>query len=342
LAPVTLRDVAAAAGVHPSTASRALNPSQRATVNSMTATRVLEAARKLGYQPNSLARGLRLNRTFTIGMLIPDLRNPLFPPIARGIEDRLAPEGYILVLANTSYDAERERSIVEMIGTRRVDGLLLATAERSYPLLDELIGAGIPVVLVNRVTDNAPVSSVAGDEHVGIGLAVRHLVALGHRRIAYVGGAPSYSTGLLRYQGFVSWMQSEGLTPDPDLIRICSWFGQEQGHEACAALLDQDAGFTAIVAGNDLMAFGCYAALRDRGLRVPEDVSVVGYDDIPFADGFAPPLTTVRVPLYEIGVTAAELILDAIHRPEVRPVAAMRLAPTFVERASTAPPASAP
>ena len=335
--PVTLRDVARLAKVHPSTASRALNPVGATTVNAATAARVADAARKLGYQPNSMARGLRLRRTFTIGMLVPDITNPLFPPIARGIEDRLAQSGYTLVLANTSDDAAKERAIVELIGKRRVDGLLLATAERSYPLLDELRAFGVPVVLVNRVTDDPPVSSVVGDDHAGIGHAVRHLVALGHRRIGFLGGTRAFSTGLMRYQAFLSWMQSEGVTPEPDLIEIASAFRREPGYEACVALLDRRPDLTAIVAGNDLLALGCYAALGDRGLSVPGDVSVVGYNDIPFAEFFAPPLTTIRIPHREIGIKAADLVLAAIAERDDTPVS-LRLSPTLVARASTGPP----
>lgn len=335
---MTLRDVADLARVHPSTASRALNPQEGSTVNAATAARVAQAARKLGYQPNPLARGLRLNRTFTIGMLIPDLTNPLFPPIARGIEDRLARDGYTLILANTSYDPAKERSIVELIGKRRVDGLLLATAERSYPLLDELVAAGTPAVLVNRVTDDSPVSSVTGDDHAGVGLAVRHLASLGHRRIAFIGGPRTFSTGLFRYQAFVSWMESEGLEIDPPLIEMATYFRREPGFEACAKVLARTRDFTAIVAGNDLVALGCYAALGEHGLAVPGDVSVVGYNDTEFSGDFAPPLTTIRVPHYEIGVKAAELILEAIGRRERSAVVSLRLAPELVVRASTGPP----
>lgn len=335
--PVTLRDVARVAAVHPSTASRALNGGPR-PINTATAARVKAAAEQLGYQPNSLARGLRLNRTFTVGMLVPDLTNPLFPPIARGSEERLAEESFTLLVANTSDDIARERAILELIGRRRVDGLLLATADRSYPLLDELVDSGVPTVLVNRVTDAPRVSSVTGDEHAGIGLAVRHLVELGHTRIAYVGGTLSVSTGLMRYQAFLSWMQSEGLEADRDLIVLTGAFTQALGREACTELLDRDRPFTAIVAGNDLIALGCYAALGDRGLKVPDDVSVIGYNDIPFCESFAPPLTTIRIPHYEIGVRAAELILDAIHDAKRAHAVAHRLAPELVVRSSTAPP----
>lgn len=335
--PVTLRDVAREAGVHPSTASRALNHHTRSMVNPATVKRVVTAAEALGYRPNSLARGLKTNRTATVGMLIPDLTNPLFPPIVRGLEDALAESGYTLVLANTDNDTETERSVIEAMRNRRVDGLVLATAQREYALLDELAEGGVPAVLINRTADHAPVPAVTGDDHAGIGLAVRHLVALGHTRIAHVAGPQSTSTGLARYQAFVSWMESEGLQPDRDRIVFADWFQEEPGARAFTQLLDRDVDFTAVVAGNDLIALGCYDVLAERGLSVPGDVSVTGYNDIPFSDKFNPPLTTVRIPHYQIGVKAAEFILAAIRGDDTTPVA-VRLAPTLVERASTGPP----
>lgn len=335
---VALRDVAAAARVHPSTASRALNPQTRARVNAATAARVLEAARHVGYQPNSLARGLRTSRSFTIGMLIPDLTNPLFPPIVKGIEDRVSREGYTLVLANTNYDLEREVSIARAMVGRQVDGLVLATARREYPLVDDLLATGVKVVLVNRTMEHAPVAAVTGDEHVGIGLAVEHLAKLGHRDIAYVGGDADASTGLGRYQAFVNRLREEGLPLDPDLVAHAEHFHEEPGAAAFAELLDRGKRFTAVVAANDRLALGCYDALRERGLRIPDDVSVIGYNDIQFADKFDPPLTTIRIPHYQIGVKAAQLLLEALADSEAPPLT-VRMTPTLVVRGSTAPPA---
>jgi LacI family transcriptional regulator len=334
---VALADVAAEANVHPSTASRALNELTQGRVKSSTVERVRAAAELIGYTPNSLARSLRTNRTYMIGMLVPDLTNPLFPPIVKGIEDRLSADGYTLVLANTDGSAEREASILASMSARRVDGLLLATARREYPVIDELLAEGLKVVLVNRTMDDPPVSSVAGDEHAGIGLAVRHLARLGHERIAYVGGDPDASTGLIRYQAFVSWLRDEGLELDPDLVAHAERFREEPGASAFAELLDRGADFTAVVAGNDLLALGCYDVLKERSLRVPEDVSVVGFNDILFADKFAPPLTTIGIPHYQIGVKAAELLLDAIAGKDDTAMA-VRLAPSLVVRESTAAP----
>jgi LacI family transcriptional regulator len=335
--PATLIDVAQLADVHPSTASRALNAGTQGKVSAATVARVVEAARRLGYQPNSLARGLKMSRTFTVGMLVPDLTNPLFPPIVRGIEDRLREAGCTLVLANTDNDDAKERSLWETMTARRVDGLILATARREYPLLEEITAAGIPAVMVNRTTDAPTVPSVTNDDHSGIGQAVRHLVALGHRRIAHVGGTQRVSTGLGRYHSFLSWMQSEGLEVDPRLVVFARWFQEQLGEQAFDELLDRGVDFTAAVCGNDLLALGGYDALRRRGLRIPDDVSVVGYNDIPFNAKFSPPLTSVRVPQYHIGFKAAEILLQTIDKPEAHP-ADLRLKPELVVRGSTAPP----
>ncbi len=335
---VTLRDVAERAGVHASTASRALNRSTRALVSEDTADRVVKAARDLGYQPNSLARGLKTNKTYTVGMLLPDLTNPLFPPIARGIEDTLGRSDYTLILANTDNDPAREHQMLQTMLTRRVDGLILATAERTDPGIEEVIASRVPVVLVNRTMDDASVPSVAGDDHAGIGLAVRHLVSLGHRSIAHISGPHSVSTGLARYQSFNVWMQNAGLEVDPELIVEAAWFSEEPGEAAFRTLLDRGHRFTAVVAANDLIAIGCYDVLKERGLTVGRDVSVVGYNDMPFADKLDPALTTIRIPHYLIGVKSAEAVLEAIESGPKEGAVSVRLAPSLVVRDSTGPP----
>lgn len=333
--PPTLRDVAERASVHPSTASRALNTRTRDMVNPVTVKRVRAAAEALGYQPNSLARGLKMNRTLTVGMVIPDLTNPLFPPIVRGIEDRFRASDYTLFLANTDQDPDRERSIIEVMQARHVDGLILATARREHPILEELQRTGMPIVLVNRTADMPVVSSVTADDHSGVGQALRHLVSLGHRRIAHVAGSPTTSTGVERARAYRFWVESEGLDYDEDLVATAVWFTEADGAEACQELLDRGADFTAILAANDLVALGCYEVLRAAGLEVPSDVSVIGYNDISFTHAFCPPLTSVRVPLYEIGQKAAELIFENID-DEGAVSTSVRLTPSLVTRASTA------
>ncbi|HSL26152.1 MAG TPA: LacI family DNA-binding transcriptional regulator, partial [Acidimicrobiia bacterium] len=255
---VTLREVAERAGVHPSTVSRALNAGTRELVNPVTTERVLQAARDLDYRPNSLARGLKINKTFAIGMLIPDLTNPLFPPIVRGIEETLGTVDYTLILGNTDNDADREQHLLASMMNRRVDGLILATAHRNTPAIDTVVAAGIPLVLVNRTVENHQVPAVTGDDHAGIGLAVRHLAELGHTRIAHIGGPQHLSTGLDRYGSFLAWLMLVGLEADPRLVAFADWYHEDPGAKAFRSLLDRRADFTAVVAANDLIAIGCY------------------------------------------------------------------------------------
>ena len=335
--PATLRDVARLAGVHPGTVSRALNPQTRGLVNERTARRVLAAAEELGYRPNPIARGLRTNRSNTIGVLVPDLLNPLFAAVVRGIEDGLREAGYTPLIANTDNDAERERVAYEAMSARQVDGFIAATARRDHWLLADQVESGPKLVLVNRRVDSDAIPAVTGDDHEGVGLAVEHLAALGHRRIAHLAGSQALYTGWCRHEGFVDGMRARGLEVDDGLVVYSEAFTEREGARCCGQLLERRRDFTAIVAGNDLLALGCYDALRARGLACPEDISVVGYNDMPFVDRFTPPLTTVRVPHYELGATAAELMLEQLQEREARP-RQLLLAPKLVMRGSTAPP----
>ena len=339
-ARVTLRDVARVSGVHPGTASRALNEETRALVNEDTARRVLEAAEQLGYRPNPIARGLKTNRSYTIGVLIPDLTNPLFPPILRGIEDRLEESGYTPLMANTDNDPERERIDWHAMRARQVDGIVAATARRDHELLDELLESGIPVVLVNRRAPDSGVPSATADDRQGIRLAVGHLAELGHERIAHIAGPLELSTGLDRHEGFHEAMRELGLEPDPELVVVTGAFTEAEGAKACAELLDRGAGPTAIAAANDLIALGCYDVFAERGIACPEEISVVGFNDMPFAGRFQPPLTTIRIPHYEIGMAAAELMLEILLNGEAPP-RDIRLEPSLVVRSSAAAPADA-
>jgi len=312
-APVTLRDVARLAGVHPGTVSRALNPATEGLVNDETVRRVRDAAKTLGYRPNPMARGLKTNRTYTIGVLIPDIQNPLFPPIIRGIDDRLGEAGYTPLIANTDNDPVRERIDFEAMRTRAVDGFITATARLDHELLDEVAALGTPLVLVNRRVADGSLPSATADDRAGVRLAVEHLIALGHTRIAHLGGPQDVSTGRQRLEGFREAMAAAGL--DASMTRVGRAFTEPEGARLCAELLDAGGAggdVSAIVAGNDLMALGCYDVFAAHGIDCPNEISVVGFNDMPFADRFAPPLTTVRIPHYEIGVAAAQLLLDVL------------------------------
>ncbi len=333
--PVTLKDVAARAGVHPATASRALSPETSLLVSEETAQRVREAAKALGYRPNPLARSLRTRRSHSVGVLIPDLNNPLFPPIVRGLEDRLAQAGYVALIGNTDSDDERERVLFEQMRARHVDGFVLATAHLRSPLLAEAARAELPVVLVNRMAEEHSFSSVTVDNERGIRMAVSHLAALGHRRIAHIAGPQDLSTGLHRYRGFLTAMAASGLPVADGQVVFAGAFTVEEGLRCCRELLARPDRCTAIAAGNDMLAVGCYAALDEAELACPARVSVVGFNDMPFIDRLRPPLTTVRFPHYQVGTEAAHLLLERISG-HGGPVKILYLAPELVIRGSTA------
>jgi LacI family transcriptional regulator len=337
----TLRDVAAMAGVHPATASRALNPGTRSLISARTAERVLRAAEQLGYQPNAVARSLRTSRSSSIGVVVPDLTNPLFPPIVRGIEDALAPHGYVLLIVNTDNDPEHEDRLIASLRSRSVDGLILATARLGHPLLRAPAAADIPIVLANRRTEGLPFPSVTSDDALGVHAAVAHLVGLGHRRIAHIAGPQDTSTGIGRLRAFRSAMHEHGVPVDPALIRRTSAYLQDEGARALCDLIDSGRPFTAVFAGNDMLALGCYDVLADRGLRCPEDLSVVGFNDMPLVDKLQPALTTVRIPHYEIGWEAGRLMLDQLTRGEQQAKAVLMPVSLSVRQSTGPPPGGA-
>jgi LacI family transcriptional regulator len=333
--PATLRDVAAAARVHPATASRALNPETRLLVSEDTARRVTAAAAKLGYRPNPVARSLRTRRSHTVGVLIPDLNNPLFPPIVRGLEDKLAAAGYVALIGNTDADASRERLIFEQMRARHVDGFVLATVTLHDRLLAEAAAADVPVVLMNRLSQDYSCPSVSVDNEQGARMAVTHLARLGHSRIAHIAGPQEASTGVSRLRGFRDGMASHQLEVSEDLIIYANRYTVEEGTRCARELLARDNGFTAVAAANDMLAVGCYAALDEAALQCPDDISVIGFNDMPFIDRLRPPLTTVRFPHYQLGTEAAQLLLERISERE-SPVKILYLAPELVVRGSTA------
>lgn len=308
LASATLRDVAQRAGVHPGTASRALNPQTQNLVSEATLKAVQSAAKALDYRPNSMARGLKTNKTFMVGIVVPDLSNPLFPPIVRGAEEVLSRAGYTSIIADTDNDPDRQVESIAALRARQVDGLLVASAHRDDSAVATAVEQGVPLVLVNRRTESATIPTVASDDRSGVEQAVRHLIELGHTAIASLPGPATLSTGHERTRAFRHVMSELGGDLDPALTEECATYSVSAGADAARRLLDR-AEPTAIVAGNDQIAVGVLDVLRERGLRCPQDVSVVGYNDMTFMDKLSPPLTTVRVPHAEIGAEAAQLLL---------------------------------
>jgi LacI family transcriptional regulator len=336
LRPPRLKDVAAAAGVHPATASRALNEHTAGLLSPETAERVRVAAEQLGYRVNRMARALKTRRSFAIGMLIPDITNPFFPPVVKGAEDALAHAGYTLLLANTDNDETKERLQLSGMLQSQVDGLLMATARRRGTAVEQLRSGPVPMVLVNRTIDRGGVSAVIPDDLGAMGLAVRHLHDLGHRHIGHVGGPADTSTGSRRAKGFSAAMRDVGL-PAGRMVRA-KLFNEEEGRRAASTLLEREPGLTAIVAANDLLALGTLDAAAAAGLHCPDDLSIVGVNDMPMSDRVQPPLTTVRVGEYELGRQAARLLLSHIEQPERRPETVL-IAPELVVRDSSGKPA---
>ncbi len=334
----TLKDVAEAAGVHSATASRALNPDTRAAVNAETARRVLKAAESLGYRANPIARSLKTARTRTVGLLIPDLTNPLFPPIVRGADDVLSERGYTALIASTDNDPEREWRLVDSLVSRQVEGLIVATARLDHPLLEQLHAEGIKIVLINRRSESLDVPSVVPDDASGVTQAVEHLVQLGHTRIAHLAGPHTTSTGVARSRAFRHAVRDAGVADDAELIVECEYWQEDSGAAALGTLLDRGADFTAVVAGNDLIALGCYDVFAERGISCPDEISVIGYNDIPLMDKLRPPMTTIHIPQFDLGAEAARMLLGCIDEPSRRPGSVL-LPVTLVVRGSTAAPA---
>jgi LacI family transcriptional regulator len=331
-----MSDVARAAGVHQATASRALNPSTSDLISTATVRRVQAAAEELGYTPNTAARSLRTNQSYTVGVLLPDLTNPLFPPIVRGIEEVLTEQGYTALLANTDNDEKREAAQFAALLGRQVDGFILATGLRDHPLVERAQAEGRQLVLVNRGTDVPRFPVVSGDDASGIGAAVDHLVALGHRKLAHLAGPHRMSTGVIRLRGFRSAVGRHGLAAADTTVAECSGYTVAAGEAAMRAVLDSAPEVTAVLAGNDLIAVGALHVLREHGLSCPEDVSLIGFNDMRFVDELSPPLTTVRVPHAELGREAARLLLRRLDEPEL--VTSVVLPTELVVRESTAPP----
>jgi LacI family transcriptional regulator len=332
-APATLQQVADAAGVHRSTASRALNPETSHLISPDVGVRVAEVAARLGYRRDLLAASLRTSRTRLVGVLVPDLANPVFAPILAGIERALAEHDYAVLIAEARGVNEGLELVDSLVG-RRSEGLILATVREDDPVLARCLEHGLPTVLVNRADPAGRVAAATPDDRKGMALAVQHLVGLGHRCIGHLAGPQDISTGKLRAQGFRAAMREAGLKVGP--IEPATAYTREAGQVAAERLLDRRAGLTAIAAANDLLALGVYRALAARGLACPDAVSVTGHNDMLLVDMVHPPLTTVRIAHEQLGSEAARLLLDRIVRPDV-PASQVRTAPALILRKSTAP-----
>jgi LacI family transcriptional regulator len=334
----TLKDIAKVAGVHLSTVSRAMNPRTETLLTPELVAEIRRIGRQLDYRPNAAAHSLRTNRTRTIGVVVPDITNPVFPPIIRGIEDALARRGYLAVLANTDGRSEQEAEIVDLLLARGVDGLILASVKREDDTVSRLAAEGLPIVAVNRRVDDPGVSSVVNDEDAGLLDVLRHLHSLGHRQIANVAGPQEMSTGVERYRAFERHRSALDLEETSDLVVFATAFNEEEGAAKTEELFSRGVHFTALVAANDRLAIGAIDALRRHGLDCPRDISVTGYNDMPLVDRLSPALTTVRIQQYKVGFDAAGVVVDLVElRPDQRKPRHLVHRVDLIVRASTSP-----
>ena len=336
---VTLKQVAERAGVHASTASRALNLATRSMVVAEVVARVEKAAAELGYRRDPVAASLRTGRSRLVGVLVPDIANPVFSPILSGASEFFAAQGYALIVADVGNDEGRQIDLVEGLAAHRVDGLILATVSREDPLVDYCLQKKLPAVLVNRAEMQTRLPAVISDDALGMQLAVDHLTQLGHRVIGHLAGPSRHSTGYLRHRGFQLAVMSHGIALDDAPCQEAGAYSREEGAAATRRLLAARPDLTAIAAANDLLALGAYDALREEGLSCPDDISIIGHNDMPMLDLTSPGLTSIRISHKEMGRRAGQLLQAAIENRDSPPHNIV-LPSQLVIRGSTAPPPS--
>lgn len=326
---VTIKDIAKRIGVSYATVSRALNdrPGVRASLKD----RIMNEARKMGYQPNAVARGLIMKKTDTIGLVIPDITNPFFPEVARGVEDAASDLGYNLFLCNTNWSAEKEKTYLRVLQEKRADGIIITpVSDDDESVFDQV---SIPLVFVSRLPANSSNSYVTIDNVRGGFLATKHLIEGGYRRIAFVGGNAEVHVNAERLEGYRSALARYHYRLDDNLV-VSGSFKTESGYALAQTLLALPDPPDAVFAANDVIALGVLQYVSEAGLRVPEDFGIIGFDDIPFVSYPQIRLTTVSQPKYEMGRTAAEICIarvDGGRDKEVRTI----LEPELVIRSTT-------
>lgn len=326
---VTISHIAHQAGVSTSTVSRVLSGTNR--VSNAKRAAVLKAVAELNYQPNVFARGLASGQSMTIGVLTQNFGSPFYDAIIQGVVQGLGQTAYFPIFADGQWQADIEIEAIRAMMRRQIDGLIVLGGFLGYQEIKPLTG-DIPLIMVVNRGSGYDENSVYIDNVAAAYLATRHLIDLGHRRIAHLCGRPDHPDARDRRQGYLQAMVEAGLEPDPNLV-VEGTFRRQSGVLAVEMLLSSRTSFSAIFAANDQMAFGARLALFRRGIRVPEDVSLVGFDDEPAAAFMIPPLTTIRQPAVELGLEAARIVLA---RLKGEPAPAAQLQAELIVRESTA------
>jgi DNA-binding LacI/PurR family transcriptional regulator len=326
----TIKDVAERARVSIATVSRVLAGGDG--VSGELAKRVRAAVRTLNYHPNRNARNLRAGKIRTVGVVIPNIENPFFTSVVRGIENALQAAGYTLLLGDADEDPVREQLYLSTLRAEGVAGIILAPVDDKPEGYEELLSTRVPLVAIDLSPGDLSVDLVTVANARGARAAVRHLINLGHTRIGLISGPLHFSTAQERRAGYEQELTAAGLPLGADLVQLGA-FREAGGHAAMRALLDLPEPPTAVFVANNLMTLGAIKAIHERGLRIPDDVAIIGFDDMPWADSLQPPLTVVAQPTYELGATAARLLLARLREPE-RPIRRIVLETALVVRSS--------
>ena len=327
----TIREVAEKAGVSPTTVSHVVNKTRY--VSEDVRLRVQAAMRELNYRPNALARSLRRGETLTIGLILPDSANPFFAEIGRAIEAAAFACGYSVILCNTENDIEKERLYTEVLENKQVDGLIFVASGEDREAISQILSNGLPLVVVDRDMGSLELDTVITDNLSGGRLATQHLLSLGHRLIGCLTGPSNITPSAERVTGYRAAMEEAGLPVD-EVLLVRGDFHPHSGYAGALELLQGDPRPTAIFACNDLMAIGVIRAAAQLGLQIPEQLAVIGFDEIELSAYTTPPLTSVSQPKQEIGQLAVTLLLERIQDPSLNPRRNV-LSPRLVVREST-------
>jgi LacI family transcriptional regulator len=305
----TIKDVAAEAGVSIASVSKVLNNSDYGSVEMRT--KVIAAIRKLGYQPNNIARSMVMGKTNLIALVIPDVRNQFFTSVARGVEDVASKHDYRVMLCNTDEDPMKEQKYIDVFRGKIVDGFIISVASDRNRYLGKIDMQTLPFVFIDRVCEGISADAIVVDNRDGAYKAVSYLLKLGHRRIGLITGKRDTLPGRGRLRGYMEAYRTLGLESYPEIIKD-GGFTIEGGYRAARALLSVEDCPTAIFIANNAMTIGCLKALAEAKVRIPEEMSVVGFDDSEWAEFFTPPLTVVRQPTYTMGALAGEMLFQRI------------------------------
>jgi len=331
--PVNLVQVAQRAKVATSTVSRTIN--QTGKISAATQDHVRQVMREMGYKPNRVARRLRASggKCHLIGLIIPNIQNPFFADLARGVEDVAYQNNFAVLLCNYDEDFKKQQFYLDVMQAESVDGMILSPLRESDKAITRIVGNGFSVVCVDRSLIGAAIDKVVVDNQRGAFEAVSHLLEKGHRRIGFISGPIDSSTGRERLAGYKTALAQAGVACEPTLIAHGD-YREESGRRLAEALLSRRSPPSALFIANNLMLIGAIETIAAKSLRIPKDIAVVGFDDLPLAAVFTPPLTIVRQPAYEVGRSAAELLLKRIEEPQ-RATVSIQLLPELVIRKSS-------